>query len=684
MSYNPANPLIIQSDKSVLLEVNNPLYEDARDELSRFAELEKSPEYIHTYRITPLSLWNAAAAGVGAEVITEALARFSKFPVPSNILADIKDYISRYGRIKLLYEDDKLVLKSSDKLLLMEVERNKNIQPFIIQRLNEETLQVDPAKRGYIKQALVQFGYPAEDLAGYNPGTPLEITLRETSLSGRPFGLRDYQGDSVGAFYAEGSYSGGSGVVVLPCGAGKTVVGMGVLDKLQCHTLILTPSTIAVRQWINEILDKTTITPDQIGEYTGERKEIRPITVTTYQVITYRPFTVNKETGEVGEFPHLQLFTSHDWGLIIYDEVHLLPAPVFRVTAEIQAKRRLGLTATLVREDGRESDVFSLIGPKKYDMPWKELEAQGWIATAECFEIRSELPSGERMEYVLEEDNRVKYRLASTNTRKYEILYQILRKHRDDHVLVIGQYIEQLERIAQIIDAPLITGKTPNQERAKLYHQFKMGDIKVLVVSRVANFAIDLPDANVAIQVSGLFGSRQEEAQRLGRILRPKTDGQPAYFYSIVTRDTKDQDFAANRQLFLTEQGYRYTIIDAADFLADVEEGQFRELDPQALPAPAIALLENNKTELHTVNSNGVSTLVPEDADEPEDSEEEAEFEELEKQFEQTRPYPVATKPSQVKTSQVETSQAKTTKVSKTGTAKETAARSRAHLRLVK
>lgn len=638
MSYNPTNPLIIQSDKSVLLEVNNPLYEDARDELSRFAELEKSPEYIHTYRITPLSLWNAAAAGVGAEIITEGLARYSKFPVPSNILTDIKDYISRYGRIKLLYEDDKLVLKSSDKLLLMEVERNKNILPFIFKRLDEQTLWVDPAKRGYIKQALVQFGYPAEDLAGYNPGAPLEITLRDTTLAGRPFSLRDYQNDSVGAFYAEGSYSGGSGVVVLPCGAGKTVVGMGVLDKLQCHTLILTPSTIAVRQWINEILDKTNLTPDQVGEYTGERKEIKPITVTTYQVITYRPFTVNKETGEVGEFPHLQLFTSHDWGLIIYDEVHLLPAPVFRVTAEIQAKRRLGLTATLVREDGRESDVFSLIGPKKYDMPWKELEAEGWIATAECFEIRAELPAGERMEYVLEEDNRVKYRLAATNSRKFEILFKVLERHTQDNVLVIGQYIEQLERIARMLNAPLITGKTPNLERAKLYSQFKTGEIKLLVVSRVANFAIDLPDANVAVQVSGLFGSRQEEAQRLGRILRPKSDGQPAYFYSIVTRDTKDQDFAANRQLFLTEQGYRYTILDAGELLGEVEEGQFREIGPQALPAPAAALPEpaNSRANLRALNK--LEKLAETGEEDDGAQEEEAEFEELEQQLEHTRP----------------------------------------------
>jgi DNA excision repair protein ERCC-3 len=635
VSYNPTNPLIIQSDRSVLLEVNNPLYEAARDELSRFAELEKSPEYIHTYRLTPLSLWNAAAAGVTSESIVEALSRFSKFQVPSNITTDIKDYISRYGRIKLLVENGKMVLKSQDKLLLVEVERNKNLQPFIIQCLDQHTLQVDPAKRGFIKQALVLFGYPAEDLAGYTDGEELDITLRELTNGGRPFGLRDYQRDAVGSFYAEGSYSGGSGVVVLPCGAGKTVVGMGVIEKLQCHTLILTPSTIAVRQWITELLDKTTISPDEIGEYTSDRKDIRPITVTTYQIITHRPYRVNEETGEVGEFPHLQIFTNHNWGLIVYDEVHLLPAPVFRVTAEIQAKRRLGLTATLVREDGREADVFSLIGPKKYDMPWKDLEQQGWIATADCYEVRVELPPAERMEYVLEDDNRVKYHLAAVNSRKYDVLTKILEQHRDDHVLVIGQYIEQLQKIAAILDAPLITGKTSNIERAKLYEKFKKGEIRLLVVSRVANFAIDLPDANVAIQVSGLFGSRQEEAQRLGRILRPKSDGQPAYFYSIVTRDTKDQDFAANRQLFLTEQGYRYTILDATEFTGPITEAQYREIEPAALPAPAPAVLEEAKKHLAVLHALPPAT-VEDSADE-----EEAEFEELEQKWEHTHLTPV-------------------------------------------
>ena len=570
MSYNPTNPVIVQSDRTVLLEVNNPLYEAARDELARFAELEKSPEYIHTYRITPLSLWNSAAAGATPESIVDGLARFSKFPLPGNVVADIKEYIARYGRLKLLWRDDVLVLISDDKTLLIEVERNKNMQPFLVERVDANTLRVDPAKRGFIKQALVLLGYPAEDLAGYVDGTPLSFSLRANSIrTGKPFGIRDYQSDAVSAFYASGSYSGGSGVIVLPPGAGKTVVGIGAMHAIQAQTLILCPNTVAVRQWITELLDKTDLTPDQIGEYTGDKKEIRPVTVTTYQILTYRPQRVDRDTGEFGDFPHFPLFTSQDWGLIIYDEVHLLPAPIFRVTAEIQARRRLGLTATLIREDGRETDVFSLIGPKKFDAPWKTLEGAGWIATAECFEIRVDLPPDERLEYALADDNRIKYRISAENPVKYAVMDRIIRKHADDNILIIGQYISQLNVIATIFNAPLITGKTPNPEREKLYAQFRTGQITMLVVSRVANFAIDLPDANVAIQVSGLFGSRQEEAQRLGRVLRPKKDGAPAFFYSIVTRDSKDQDFASNRQLFLTEQGYRYTIQDARDVVGE-------------------------------------------------------------------------------------------------------------------
>ncbi len=574
MVYAPQNPLIVQSDRSLLLEVDNPLYVAARDDLALFAELEKSPEHIHTYRITPLSLWNAASAGVGASEVLGALERYSKFDLPGNVLTDIKDYISRFGRVKLIKGGaGELLLTSEDPMLIAEIARNKRIQPTVLGQPNRNTLQIAPSMRGHIKQALVLFGYPAEDLAGYTEGDSLPITLRkETSSDNARFALRPYQMNAIGSFWAGGTVHGGSGVVVLPCGAGKTLVGMGVMSQARTHTLILAPSTIAVRQWISEILDKTTLTAEEVGEYSGEKKEIKPVTVTTYQILTYRPSvsTVNADTGEIGEFPHFDLFTKHNWGLIIYDEVHLLPAPVFRVTAEIQARRRLGLTATLVREDGRETDVFSLIGPKKYDVPWKELEKQGWIATAQCTEIRMPLTPEERMEYTLVDDNRIKYRIAAENPLKMDVTEALLQRHNTDSVLVIGQYIEQLKTIAQRFNTPLVTGKTPNAERNHLYTDFRTGNLKVLVVSKVANFAIDLPDANVAIQVSGTFGSRQEEAQRLGRILRPKKDGSIANFYTLVTHDTKDQDFSTNRQLFLTEQGYGYNIVDAATIVPDL------------------------------------------------------------------------------------------------------------------
>lgn len=581
MAYHPENPLIVQGDRTVLLEAANAQYEEARDVIAAIAELEKSPEHIHTYRITPLSLWNAASAGLASDEAVANLERFSKFDLPGNIVHDIRDYMSRFGRLKLLRDPKhggKLVLWSEDHILVTEISHARKIKPFIIRQLDERTLEVSPAMRGHLKHALVEFGYPAEDLAGYVQGAALEIGLRGATTHGKDFGLRDYQREAVDIFWASGGSKGGSGVVVLPCGAGKTVVAIGTLAEAQAHTLIVCFGTNAVHQWINEILDKTTITPDMIGEYTGDLKEIKPITVTTYQVLTYHP-PKRKRPNEADaegmvkkrpleeEFPHLGLFTSRDWGLIIYDEVHLLPAPVFRVTAEIQARRRLGLTATLVREDGRESDVFSLIGPKKYDLPWKVLEKQGWIATADCWEVRVALPQELRMAYAVAEDGRDKYRIAAENPEKFAALDRLLAMHRDDNVLVIGQYLDQLHAIAERMDAPLITGKLPNRDREKLYDAFRTGEITKLVVSKVANFAIDLPDANVAIQVSGTFGSRQEEAQRLGRILRPKSDGTLAHFYTVVTRDTNDQEFAARRQLFLTEQGYRYTILDATELI---------------------------------------------------------------------------------------------------------------------
>jgi DNA excision repair protein ERCC-3 len=575
----PDNPIIVQSDRTILLEVDHPQHAEARDALAQFAELEKSPEHIHTYRLSPLSLWNAAAGGMNAQQIIDMLNNYSKYAVPSNIIIDIREYISRYGRIKLIRDGDDLLLRSDDVALIAEVQHHKRTQPFLLGQIDRNTLRVDSARRGHIKQALIHIGFPAEDLAGYTDGSALPLHLRPETLLGKTFEPRTYQYAAAGAFYAGGAPSGGSGVVVLPCGAGKTIVGLATMADVQRATLILTPNTVAVRQWIQEIIDKTDIPPEMVGEYTGERKDIAPITVSTYQILTYRHSRKNKnkanntEDGEDGEhneqddFPHFALFTSYDWGLIIYDEVHLLPAPVFRVTAEIQARRRLGLTATLVREDGREADVFSLIGPKKYDVPWRELEQQGWIATAECHEIRVGLSEEEQMTYAMAEV-REKYRIAAETPAKLRVTRHLVERHRDDQILVIGQYIDQLQALAEELQAPLLTGRTPNKQREILYEQFRRGEIKRLVVSKVANFAIDLPDANVAIQVSGTFGSRQEEAQRLGRILRPKSDGSLAYFYSIVTRDTRDQEFSANRQLFLTEQGYRYIIEDAEELLA--------------------------------------------------------------------------------------------------------------------
>ncbi len=559
MPYNPENPMIVQGDKSILLEVENPRYEEARDSLNRFAELVKSPEHIHTYRITSLSLWNAAASGMKADDIISSLDRLSKYDLPENIRVDIKDYISRYGRIKLIRTeaDGRLVLISEDPILISEIWNHKIAKPYLFSKVNDTTIEIDPSKRGHIKKALTEIGFPAEDLAGYSIGDFLPLELRTVSRSGMHFSLRDYQVESIDAFYAGGSVYGGCGTIVLPCGAGKTLVGIGALSKLKCSTLIITTGITAARQWIDELVDKTTLSREDIGEYSGEVKEIKPVTVTTYQILTYRQSKI------LEEFPHFSLFNSSNWGLIIYDEVHMLPAPVFRITAEIQAKRRLGLTATLVREDGHEEDVFALIGPKKYDAPWKDLEKKGWIAEAFCTEIRVTMPDDLRMIYAVSDD-RSKYRIAAENPKKYELVKNIVAHHRknNDKILVIGMYIGQLERIARELNAPLLKGQTANRKREQMYQQFREGKLDILVLSKVGNFAIDLPDANVAIQVSGTFGSRQEEAQRLGRILRPKKDRGAAHFYTIVTKDTRDQDFSTNRQMFLTEQGYKYRIMD--------------------------------------------------------------------------------------------------------------------------
>ncbi len=566
MEFNASAPLIVQGDRTVLVEVQHPLYEEVRDHLARFAELEKSPEYIHTYRISTLSLWNAASAGMTADEILDGLRRYAKYPLPDNVVVEIREAISRYGRVHLTpdpHDPTRLRLTADDPLLLLELKRNRYVKKYILAQIGPHTLQVPAARRGHVKQALVKAGYPAEDLVGYVEGTALQFSLRETTLAGKPFVVRHYQQDAADIFWADGSPAGGAGVIVLPCGAGKTIVGMVAMVKAQANTLILTPSTVAARQWQEELLDKTTLTADLIGEYTGQRKEIRPITVTTYQILTYRKRGAKgKHLPLEEEFPHFKLFNTGDWGLIIYDEVHLLPAPVFRITAELQARRRLGLTATLVREDGREEDVFSLIGPKKYDVPWHDLERQGWIAPALCYEIRVEMPRDYRLTYITA-PRRQKYRIAADNPAKLEVLDRLLKHHQGDRILIIGMYLDQLRRIARHYDYPLITGKTTIREREKLFRAFRSGEIGTLVVSKVANFSIDLPDANVAIQISGTFGSRQEEAQRLGRILRPKSDGRRAYFYTIVSKETVDQDYSANRQRFLTEQGYRYYIFYA-------------------------------------------------------------------------------------------------------------------------
>lgn len=534
------------------------MFTAARDELSLFAELIKSPEYIHTYRITPLSLWNAAACGVDADRIIEALKRFSRFAVPENIVFEIQDYMSRYGRIALEKHpecDDVLLLRCSDEFLAAELLNQRWFESFVVQKLDDCTISVKGHLRGHLKQALIRQGFPVEDRAGYRSGKALDIRLSKTMLSGESFVVRYYQNEAADSFWSGGTVKGGSGVIVLPCGAGKTVVGMAAMEKVGQHTLILVTNTAALHQWRDELLDKTNLKPSDIGEYSGEVKEFKPVTITTYQILTYRR---NRDE----EFLHMSLFNRKNWGLIIYDEVHLLPAPVFRFTAEIQSLRRLGLTATLVREDGREDDVFSLIGPKKYDVPWKILEQQKWIATAECVEIRLPMPDHLRMEYALSAQ-REKYRVAASNPNKIPVIDFLIKRHHEENILVIGQYLDQLHIIADHLKAPLITGQTPNYEREQLYEAFRKGEEPVLVVSKVANFAIDLPSAGVAIQVSGTYGSRQEEAQRLGRILRPKKNDQKAWFYSLVTKETQDQIYAVNRQLFLTEQGYQYRILNS-------------------------------------------------------------------------------------------------------------------------
>ncbi|OIV37059.1 helicase [Mangrovactinospora gilvigrisea] len=545
----PNGPLIVQSDKTLLLEVDHPDSEACRRAIAPFAELERAPEHIHTYRVTPLGLWNARAAGHDAEQVVDALVTHSRYPVPQALLVDVAETMDRYGRLTLSKDPAHgLVLTTTDRPVLEEVLRSKRIAPLVGTRIDPDTVAVHPSERGQIKQQLVKLGWPAEDLAGYVDGEAHPIELDQDSWQ-----LRPYQEQA-----AEGFWHGGSGVVVLPCGAGKTLVGAAAMARAKATTLILVTNTVSARQWKHELVRRTSLTEEEIGEYSGTKKEIRPVTIATYQVMT---------TKRKGVYPHLEVFDSRDWGLIIYDEVHLLPAPVFKFTADLQARRRLGLTATLVREDGRESDVFSLIGPKRFDAPWKEIEAQGYIAPADCVEVRVSLTDSERLTYATAEQEE-KYRYCSTTATKRNVAEALVARHKGEQVLVIGQYIDQLDELGADLDAPVIKGETSNAQREKLFDRFRTGELNVLVVSKVANFSIDLPEAAVAIQVSGTFGSRQEEAQRLGRVLRPKSDGRVARFYSVVARDTVDQDFAAHRQRFLAEQGYAYRIVDADDLLA--------------------------------------------------------------------------------------------------------------------
>ena len=542
----PDGPLIVQSDKTLLLEIDHAQATDCRKAIAPFAELERAPEHVHTYRLSPLGLWNARAAGHDAEQVIDTLIRYSRYSVPHALLIDIAETMSRYGRLQLAnHPVHGLVLQAIDQPVLEEVLRTKKIASMLGVRVDDTTVIVHPSERGHLKMALVKLGWPAEDVAGYVDGEKHAI-----GLNAELWQPRQYQTEA-----AEGFWHGGSGVVVLPCGSGKTIVGAMAMVLAQATTLILVTNTVAARQWRDELLRRTTLTADEIGEYSGARKEIRPVTIATYQVMT---------TKRQGIYPHLEVFDSRDWGLIIYDEVHLLPAPIFRFTADIQSRRRLGLTATLVREDGRESDVFSLIGPKRYDAPWKDIEAQGYIAPAECVEVRVTLPDADRMTYAMAEPED-KYRLAASAPEKVRLAERIIAAHPDDQVLVIGQYLDQLAELGEHLHAPVITGATTVRERERLFSAFRDGEFRVLVVSKVANFSIDLPEAAVAVQVSGTFGSRQEEAQRLGRVLRPKQDGRTAHFYSIVTRDTVDADFAQHRQRFLAEQGYAYRIVDADD-----------------------------------------------------------------------------------------------------------------------
>ncbi len=568
---NPEGAIIVQSNMEILVEVHNLHYEEARDAIAPFTELVKSPEHLHTYKISHLSLWNAASTGLSAQDVIQRLEAQGKYPTPAPVITEIEEYMGRYGLLRLVKTAEGLALEATNSILFTEICRLKEVAPHILRFDGDCRAYVDKDRRGHLKMVLTLAGFPVQDLAGYVHGDPLPIKLRDITLEGKKLTLRDYQKEAAQIFYASGSEKGGSGVIVLPCGSGKTLIGMAAMALTQTRTLILTPNISAARQWIRELIDKTTLTVNDVKEYSGDVKEIGPVTIATYQILTQRK-RIRKDSEEEKEsdeevrkeLTNFPLFSEHRWGLMIYDEVHLLPAPVFRMSAEMQATRRLGLTATLVREDGKETEVFSLIGPKKYDIPWRVLEAQGWIATADCTEVRIPMDAELKMKYALAE-SREKINIASTNPEKNNVVRELITHYSEieDRILIIGQYIEQLEKLSQELGIPLITGKTPNKEREVLYGRFRDGSLQHLMVSKVGNFAIDLPDASILIQISGTFGSRQEEAQRLGRVLRPKIDGRQAHFYTLVTQDSREQEFAMNRQLFLTEQGYAYKVLKA-------------------------------------------------------------------------------------------------------------------------
>jgi DNA excision repair protein ERCC-3 len=570
MEYYPDRPLVVQSDRTLFLEVNHPQFEEIRDQLLAFAELIKSPEYVHTYRMTPLSLWNAAASGWNAGQVLDLLKAYVKFPISYAVEHSIAHDMGKFGRLCLMMNGEELLLYSDQREYIEKLATYASFSSFFIGEIRQEeidekkwwTIGVQAAKRGELKQQSIRLGFPIRDEAGYIEGDKLALTWEEKLPNGEPFELREYQLEAAEAFYKQGSHLGGHGVLVLPCGAGKTIIGMASIVNLQCATLILTTNTTSVKQWKREIIEKTSLTQDQVGEYTGEMKQIRPVTIATYQVLTYR-------SNRTADFQHMQVFQERNWGLVIYDEVHLLPAPIFRATASIQSTRRLGLTATLVREDGREEDVFSLVGPKRYDVPWKQLEHQGFIATAYCTEVRVDFDSFLKEKYYVA-PARKQIRIAQENPNKIPVVQRLLEKHKGLSTLIIGQYVDQLEDIGVILQVPVITGKMKQGEREVIYQRFKQGEIPVLAVSKVANFAIDLPDASVAIQISGTYGSRQEEAQRLGRILRPKKEHNEAYFYNVVTKESKDQEYALKRQLFLVEQGYRYQLME--EVTEEIEE----------------------------------------------------------------------------------------------------------------